>query len=288
MNKVLVTGGCGFIGKQLCPRLLEMGNHVVILDKNPCDISGVDVVEGNIQNIALVGKLLEDVTTVYHLAAVTTFHECQDKPDNAFEVNVYGTRTLLQQAVNSNVKRFVFFSAAAIYAGNRGDIKYEDVKPSPISIYGETKRSGELLCQYYHAKYGLSYVNLRLFNVYGHNGRGVINKFIEASKNHKPIIIYGDGTQVRDFIYVNDVVRFAIEMGDNILTGEYNVGTGIGYNILQVKTLVEKASGMLLEVIYEPRNNWDIQIAIANMDRAGYLMPDKISLEQGVNMTINS
>lgn len=286
-DKVLVTGGCGFVGKHLCRRLSDAGRQVTALDVKPQEIEGVEVVKGDICDAALVGKLLQDTRAVYHLAAVTTFEECRDNPSRAMHVNVYGTQLLLKAASNAQVKRFIFFSAAGVYGETKEAIKHEKMTLSPPSVYGSSKLTGELLCRAYNAQSGPLCVCLRLFNVYGPSGRGVINRFLKAAASHKKVIIYGDGDQVRDYIHVDDVVRATIALGSRRLTGAYNIGTGKGHSVNYVKSVIEKAAGVTLVADFLPRNAWDLRAAIAATGKAAKLMGQTITLEEGIKRTLD-
>ena len=284
-NRVLITGGCGFIGKHLCRRLVETGKDVTVLDiAAPQDgnINGCEVVRGDIGDRALVGKLMRSIDTVYHLAAVTTFHECQEDPRATFRVNVRGTAILLRETLSHNVGNFVFFSSTSVYSGNSEPVKHEEMKLEPQSTYGLTKMQGEELCSC-AGKFGLPCASLRLFNVYGEGGRGVINKFVEAARGDRRIIIYGDGSQVRDYVYIDDVVRAAIAAGEGRLSGVYNVGTGKGSSVLQLKRMIERAEGITFEVEKRPRNEWDVQETLADIKKmARDLQVTPTTLEVGL------
>lgn len=284
-DKVLITGGCGFIGKHLCRRLVETGKDVTVLDiAAPQDgnINGCEVVRGDIGDRVLVGKLMWGVDTVYHLAAVTTFHECQEDPRAAFHVNVRNTALLLRETLSHNVSNFVFFSSTSVYSGNREPVKHEEMKLEPQSTYGLTKMQGEELCLCAR-KFGLPCASLRLFNVYGEGGRGVINKFISAARGDRRITVYGDGSQVRDYVYVDDVVRATIAAGEGRLSGVYNVGTGRGSSVLRLKRMIEQAEGITFEAEERPRNEWDVQETVADVGKmARDLLATPTTLEAGL------
>jgi len=284
-GKVLVTGGCGFIGKHLCKRLVEMGKDVTVLDISiPRELhtNGYKVVEGDIRDSGLVRVLTKGVDTVYHLGAVTTFEECRDDPNKALSVNVHGTAAVLQEAVQHGAGDFVFFSSASVYSGNKKPVKCEGMKLRPKSIYGITKLIGEKLCEDAAAKYGLSCTILRPFNVYGENGRGVINRFADAVRRDKHITIYGDGNQTRDYIHVDDIVKAATVTGERRLSGVYNVGTGGKCNLLELKAIVERISGATLVVEWRPREPWDLQELIADTEKFKRILPAAISLVDGI------
>jgi len=284
-GKVLITGGYGFIGKHLRKRLVEMGKDVTVLDISvPWELhtNGYKVVEGDIRDSSLMGVLMKEVDTVYHLGAVTTFEECRDNPEKALDVNAYGTMAVLEEAVKHDVGNLVFFSSASVYSGNKEPVKHERMKLAPKSIYGITKLMGERLCEDAVAKYGLSCTILRPFNVYGESGRGVINKFADAVREDKHITIYGDGNQTRDYIHVDDIVKAAIAVGERRLPGAYNAGTGGRCNLLELKEIMEKVSGTAFTVEWQPREPWDLQELIADTERFKEILPAATSLVDGI------
>lgn len=284
-DKVLITGGCGFIGTHLCKRLVETGKDVTVLDISvPRELraNGYKVAEGDIRDNSLVGTLMKEVDTVYHLGAVTTFEECRDNPNEALSVNAHGTATVLQEAIRHGVSSFVFFSSASVYSGNKKPVKCEWMKLRPKSIYGITKLMGEKLCEEASVKHGLSCTILRPFNVYGENGRGVINRFADSVRRDKHITIYGDGNQTRDYIHVDDIVKAATVTRERRLSGVYNVGTGGKCNLLELKAIVEQISGATLAVEWQPREPWDLQELIADTDKIREILPAAIPLVDGI------
>jgi len=290
-GKVLVTGGCGFIGRHLCKKLVEMGKDVVVLDisvPRANNANGCRMIEGDIRDGALVGKLMEGVGTVYHLAAVTTFDECRNDPMKALNVNAHGTTAVLQEAIRCGVSSFVFFSSASVYSGNKEPVKHEKMMLKPQSIYGITKLMGERLCEDIGMGHGLSCTILRPFNVYGERGRGVINKFVDAVRKDQHIVIRGDGSQTRDYIHVDDIVKVAIAAGERRLSGVYNAGTGGRYDLLELKAIVEKISGTTLMVKWQPREAWDLQELIANTEMVSEILLKTIPLEEGLTTLLET
>lgn len=288
-EKVLITGGCGFIGRHLCRKLVEIGKDVTALDisaprelREELRTNGYRVVEGDIRDSILVGALMKRVDTTYHLAGVTEFADCRDDPDKALSVNAYGTKTVLEEAVKHGVGSLISFSSASVYSGNKEPVKHERMKLKPNSVYAITKLMGEKLCEEASIKHGLSCTILRPFNVYGERGRGVINVFTRAVGKDRSIIIHGDGSQVRDYIHVDDVVRAAVAIGERRLSGAYNVGTGGRCSLLELKETMERISGTAFTVEWQPREPWDLQELIANTDKIREILPTTIPLEVGL------
>jgi len=284
-EKVLITGGCGFIGGHLCKKLVEMGKDVTVLDIIAPRNIGTNAhmtVKGSICNANLVGKLLENVDTVYHLAGVTEFADCRDDPNKALDVNAYGTKTVLEEAVKHGVGSLISFSSASVYSGNKESVKHERMRLKPNSVYAITKLMGEKLCEEASTKHGLSCTVLRPFNVYGERGRGVINVFTRAIGKDRNIIIHGDGSQVRDYIHVDDIVKTAVAIGEGRLSGVYNVGTGGRCSLLELKEMMERISGVAFTVEWRPREPWDLQELIADTDKIREILPTTIPLEDGL------
>jgi UDP-glucose 4-epimerase len=262
-----------------------MGKAVTVLDivaPQNGNIDGCRVVKGDIRDADLVRRLIQGIDAVYHLAAVTTFHECRDYPNKALHANAYGASTVIQEAAKCDVSSFVLFSSASVYSGSKKPVKCEGMPLAPKSIYGITKLMGEILCSDIGTKNGLPCTILRPFNVYGERGRGVINKFADATKGDKRITIYGDGSQVRDYIHVDDVVRMAVAAGEGRMSGVYNVGTGGRCSLLTLKETVESVSGVTLTVERQPREPWDMQELVADTKKAKEILPTTIPLVEGI------
>lgn len=224
--RILVTGGCGFIGANLCHRLLASPNMTVrVLDNLSTgrqsyvdDVQrkagrGIELLEGDIRDSAAVRTAVQGVTAVVHLAAKTSVVDSVESPQETFDVNVVGTQTLLEACRMQGVRRFVLASSSAVL-GEQALPAHEQMAPKPISPYGAAKLGGEALCWAYCHSYGIRAIALRFSNAYGPysaHKTSVIAKFINRARDGQPIIIYGDGSQTRDFIHVGDISR-AIEL----------------------------------------------------------------------------
>lgn len=249
MGYFLVTGGCGFIGSNLVKSLLADGHSVRILD----DLSTgsmfslpkkVDLIVGSVTDIATVADAIQGVDGCYHLAAISSIERSTLDRIGTHTVNLTGTVNILQQAhlAANNPIPVVYASSAAVY-GNEGRIPgSEDVSPTPISAYGADKLGCELHARVASKLHNVPTFGLRLFNVYGPNqnstfsSSGVISIFLRNMLHGNPITIYGDGNQIRDFIYVDDAIKFlrrAMEYADTraIVT---NACTGYGRTIREL------------------------------------------------------
>lgn len=280
---VIITGGAGFIGSWTCEFLVGSGYNVVIVD---------DFSSGSIENIQSLldyvkieradisdyEKITEIIRThkpeaVIHLAARVSVEEVGNDPRAGYNVNVTGTLNLLEAARRFDVERFVYASSAAVY-GEPVDLPIKETHPlQPINVYGATKLAGEALVHAYRGNYGLSTIALRYFNVYGPKMRpgpyaGVIYKFLEAALLGKPIEIYGDGTQTRDFVFVADVARANVQALETRATGAYNVGTGTAISIGELAKMILSITGRQdIPIIYKPPRKGDIKHSYADISR---------------------
>ena len=297
--RVLVTGGAGFIGSRLVARLAQEGDEVVVLDdfsrgseSNLRGLKGkVQVIRGDVRDPRAVERAARDVEGVVHLAALIDVAESVRKPDLYFDVNVRGTLNVLEAA--KNVEAFVFASSAAVY-GNPVKLPIAEDHPlRPLSPYGATKVAGEALVHIYAVARGFRPVILRLFNVYGPKQSkayaGVVVEFLRRALRGEPPLIYGDGAQSRDFVFVDDVVEYfvrALRMGS--VRGVYNVGSGRAVSILELAELVARIlKKPELKPAYAPPRAEDIRCSVADISRTvrdfGYR--PKVALEEGLRIT---
>ena len=301
-NRVLVTGGAGFIGSHLMTRLLKEGFEVVVLDNlSTGGLENLELclenenfrfVKGSIIDEQMVRDALKDVEAVFHLAAITSVPYSVEYPDVTREVNVDGTRKLLEECLSAGVERFIYVSSCAVY-GEPEYLPIDEEHPArPVSPYAESKLEAERLCREFQKAYGLKTTIVRPFNVYGprmKGGRygGVIARFIERLRLNKPPIIYGDGTQTRDFVHVWDIINaLMLTLNNQKAIGEiFNVASGVATSIGQLAKLVMELSGVDgLKPLYRPARNGDIKHSYADISKAkarlGY--EPKISLKEGV------
>ena len=300
-ERVLVTGGAGFIGSHLVDRLLKEDFDVVVLDnlssghirniKHHIGKRGFQFIKGDVRNRELVNKLVKEIDVIFHLAAIVSVPQSVRNPILVNEVNVSGTLNLLEAARKSKVKRFIFASSCAVY-GDPQSLPIKEESPlRPISPYGSSKLAAETYVQVFHKVYGLKTVCLRYFNVYGprqSEGRysGVISHFLRALRENKPLKIYGDGRQTRDFVHVYDVVEANIlALKERKAVGEcFNIATG---NPVTIEDLAKKFMaifGKKTKIVYLKPRKGDIRHSYADISKAveklGY--KPKISLENGL------
>jgi UDP-glucose 4-epimerase len=290
--KILVTGGAGFIGSNLVDKLIDEGYKVFIIDnlssgkKENINKKAV-FYKADICHLDKILPLFKEIDYVFHLAANPRVIFSVENPIESHKVNVDGTLNVLYASYKNRVKRLIFASSSAVY----GDIKKlplkENITPNPISPYGLHKLIGEYYCKLFSNIYNLETVCLRYFNVYGPrmDTSGpyalVIGKFLKLRKENKPLTIYGDGKQTRDFIYVDDVVKANIlaMKSKKVGRGEIiNICSGKNYSINYIAKLIGGKK------IYFSARKGEIKHALGDNSLAKKLLGWKpeISLEEGI------
>jgi UDP-glucose 4-epimerase len=284
--KVLVTGGCGFIGTALVKKLISLGHYVQVIDiKRECPIQEAVFFHGSICDYPTLYGAMKGVDVVFHLAAIASVQASIDDPKQTFKTNVEGTISVLETARETKVKKVMIASSAAVYNGDFG-VKYESDPPSPLSPYALSKLVDEQYCTVYSELYSLPTVCLRFFNVYG-NGMNpnaqyalAVAAFMKRMQNGQPLTVYGDGEQTRDYVYIDDVVDASIFAIGSEMQGVYNVGTGMSTSI---NRLAELISDKKCQIIHEATRPGEARFARANIDkliRAGFT--PQWSLEAGI------
>jgi len=264
--KALVTGAAGFVGSHISDALIARGADVVGIDCftdyyareiKESNLAGLrkqpkfKFVEAALQTVALP-ELLDGVTHVFHLAAQAGVRKSWGDDFRIYTShNVDSTQRLLEAVKGLKLHRFVYASSSSVY----GDVvpipMREDAYLQPLSPYGVTKLAAEHLCNLYHANYGVPSVSLRFFTVYGPRQRPdmAFHRFIRAAYEGKPITVYGDGGQTRDFTYIADIVDANLAAGDQGRPGGvYNIGGGSRVSVLDVLELVGKVTGRSLQI----------------------------------------
>ncbi len=300
---ILVTGGAGFIGSHLVDHLVSKKHNLIVLDnlstgelsniKQHIESGRIVFIEGDIRNSRAISRATRSVDAIIHLAALISVEESKLEPILYHQVNVTGTLKLLKAAVKSKVKHFIFTSSAAVY-GNPVKLPINENHPlNPISIYGATKIAAEQYIKTYSNLHGLKTTILRIFNAYGPRQKynpyaGVITIFINNALNNKPLIIYGDGNQTRDFIYVKDVAK-AIELAIESQTqGIFNIATGKPTTINQLASTIRELVNPKIEILHDKPRPGDIYHSYADVSKAEKELgfKAKIELREGLIETI--
>lgn len=296
--RITVTGGAGFIGSHLVDRLIEDGHTVQVIDNlytgnKEFVHSKAQFVELDIRDPKLYSVLEEfRPDYIFHEAAQTEVSTSMTDPMLDCDINLMGLINLLNAAVKLDVKKFLMPSSAAVY-GNLDTLPLnEEMIGNPSSFYGLTKLTTEHYLRIYHEAFGLPYVCYRYSNVFGPrqgNGGegGVISIFAKAIVQDSPIIIYGDGKQTRDFIYVDDVVEANILGMQHQVTGIYNVSTGISSSVNLLVDEFRNISGKDIEVVYDKPRLGDIRDSVLATDKSEkeLLFTAKYNLHDGLIKT---
>lgn len=293
LKKVIVTGGAGFIGSNLTRALVEKGCEVNVIDNFVAGHFDDRVVTGavynniDIKNTALLTPIFEGADAVFHLAALPKVQDSIEHPIETFNTNVDGTLSVLEAARATNVRKLVFSSSAAVYGDQKTMPVNEDMPAHPQNPYGLHKYIGENTCVLWSELYDLPTVSLRYFNVYGPgfdpNGAyaSVVGRFIDLRQNGKPLTIVGDGTNTRDYVHVDDVVRANIMAAesDSVGKGEVvNIGSGQETTINQLADII----GGPIESI---ESRMETSRSVSDISKAKALLgwEPSVELETGVN-----
>jgi len=299
--RYLVTGGAGFLGTALSNRLARQGHEVLVLDDASAGdpdrlLPEVKFVRGDINDKMLLWTLLPGVDCVFHLAAKVSVPESQLYPRDYDTVNVGGTVTLMEAIRDTKVRRVVFASSGAIY-GEQDEIPYkETAQVHPDSVYAVSKLAAEYYIRTLAAQCGVESVCLRIFNAYGPGQRvpnahpPVIANFLKHALTNGTIVIHGDGSQTRDYVYVDDVVNALVTSATaNAVDQEIiNVGSGVETSIKELVRLIVQVTEAKPEEIYNPHKSGGISRMAADISKAyerlNYL--PLISLETGLRLTM--
>lgn len=295
MNRYLVTGGNGFIGSHLVDRLLADGNQVIVIGGKTDNLTPrVPLTIYKESILGDIGHLFEGIDVVFHLAALTRPQWSIKYPVETDKVNVNGTVKVLQHCVDNKVKRIVFASTSNLYGDQDLYPTPENVEPHPMNAYALSKWIGEQYCKLFETVYGLEWNAIRPFNAYGERMplsgyyTSAVATFIDVLKNDKPLTMFGDGEQRRDFIYVSDIVDQMILMAHSQVYGEaFNCGSGTNTSINEVLDLICKIMGKKiiptrLPAQFEPKGT------LADISKAERLLgwKPRISLKEGLERTI--
>jgi len=303
MSKILVTGGCGFIGSHLVDALLDEGHEVVIVDSLATGkleniehlLDKVDFYKEDIRNLDMLRKLIESVDYVYHEAALGSVPRSVADPLTTNDVNVTGTLNVLIAAREAGVKRVIFASSSSVYGDTPTLPKIESMRPMPMSPYAVSKLAGETYMQAFYHSYGLETVSLRYFNVFGPRQdpnsqyAAVIPLFVSALLNGDSPVIYGDGTQSRDFTYVQNVVHAnLLAMKTEETHGEaVNIACGEATTINELLSSLCKQCGEHIEAIYAESRPGDVKHSLADFTAAHELLgySPSMTFSDGIRLT---
>lgn len=307
VGRILVTGGAGFIGSHLVDALLDKGYKVRVLDNLstgkvsnlPVNNPDLQLVIGDVADSAVVEQVVRDCSAVVHLAAVASVQASVDDPVATHQVNFGGTLNVCQSMLKAGVARVVFASSAAIYGNNgEGTAITEDTPKSPLTPYASDKLASEYYLDFYRRDQGLEPVIFRFFNIFGPRQdpsspySGVISIFTERALARRPITVFGDGEQTRDFVYVLDLVNIlvqAIEAGE-AASQAINVGLSHSTSLNDLITELGGVTGTALMVTHQAQRQGDIRHSRADNTRLlqRYVLPEPTSVGQGLAHLLRS
>jgi nucleoside-diphosphate-sugar epimerase len=307
--KTLITGGAGFIGSHITEALCRKGASVLVLDnlssgslenlawkKNG---DNLEFIEGDIGDKLLVAKLLPGCDSVCHHAALASVPYSVDQPEETNRVNLDATLNLLVASRQAKVKRFVFASSSAVYGNSDAPFKKESDLPRPLSPYALQKYSGEQYARMFYSLYGLETVSFRYFNVFGPRQSfdspysGVIAKFCTQLLAGKTVTLFGDGSQSRDFVAVQNVVNanlLALERPASEVAGQvFNIGTGQSITLLELLNEINRQTGFAIKPEFAPARAGDVKSSQADIslakEKLGFDV--SVSFSEGLRRTLD-
>ena len=281
-QKAAVTGGAGFIGSHLAEALAAQNFHVTIID----DLSSgklenikpladkVQFVKGTVTDLPALRKLFRGVDYVFHMAAIASVPKSIKDPLTSHEVDVTGTMNVLLAAAENKAKKVILASSAAVYGDSPVSPKQEDMLPCPLSPYAVDKLAAENYCRVLGQLHDMPTVCLRYFNVYGPRQdpnsqyAAVIPKFITSVLAGQPPVIFGDGEQTRDFVYIKDVLNANILAARSNACGVFNISGGKSITLNELADLIIKLAGNRLKPIYQGARQGDIRHSLADISKA--------------------
>ena len=307
-KSILITGGCGFIGINLVKYLTDRGYQLRILDnlsvgreENLRKLQGQDsrllstgLIKGDIRDPDIVSQAVKGMEAVVHLAAHTGVVESLKNPREQWDINVNGTHNLLEACRQNGVAKFIFASSNAV-VGEQSPPIDESKIPHPLSPYGASKLAGEALCSAYNHSFGLKTIPLRFANCYGpysDHKTSVIANFMKWAREQKPLIIYGDGNQTRDFIHVGDIccaIHLSLAASDSLFQTQhprlFQIGSGSETSINGLVQMLNEVTGRNLQTIYKPERRGEIRRIYLDITKAKTTLGFKpeIELRAGLN-----
>lgn len=278
--RVLITGGAGFIGSHLVDALLDQQCEVTVLDnfstgkkKYLKPQANLHIIEGDVCDAALVSQVAMGKDVIVHLAAISSVQKSIESPQMTHEVNVGGTLNVLEAARLQKVKRVLFTSSAAVYGDTPTLPANENTTLHPLTPYAIDKLSSESYLDFYHRQYGIETASFRLFNIFGERQdptspySGVISIFTNRILEDKPLVIYGDGKQTRDFIYVKDAVSVLVQavVKKNICTDIINVANGNSISLNELIDIMRVIFKKEIKIMRECSRLGDIRHSLADI-----------------------
>jgi nucleoside-diphosphate-sugar epimerase len=306
--RFLVTGGAGFIGSHLTEELLKEGHYVRVLDNfstgkwenlASCQqrFNRLEVEEADLRDLSVTQRVCQGIDGIFHLGALPSVSRSLENPRETTEINILGTINLLVSACKAGVKKVIFASSSSVYGNTPQLPKKEGIFPEPLSPYAVTKLAGEEYCKIFTSTFGLDTIILRYFNVFGPRQdpasfyAAVIPKFIRLALQGKPLPVYGNGNQSRDFSYVGNVVSANLKAWEvQDAAGQiFNIGCGERFTLNQLIKELKDALGTDLEVQYLAPRPGDVLHSYADVSKAKTILgyEPMIRFPEGLRYTIH-
>jgi UDP-N-acetylglucosamine/UDP-N-acetylgalactosamine 4-epimerase len=314
MEKILITGGAGFIGSNLCEYFLAKGNHIVCLDNfanghrhnivSFINNKNFTLIEGDIRDLEVCHKAVKGVDYVLHQAALGSVPRSIKDPIISNDVNVSGFLNMLVASRDAKVKRFIYAASSSTYGDSKDLPKVEDVIGKPLSPYAITKYVNELYADIFNKNYGLETIGLRYFNVFGRrqdpNGAyaAVIPLFVKQLMNHESPVINGDGNYSRDFTYIDNIIQInelaIFTTNPDAINTVYNAAVGERTNLNMLVEYLKEELGVFdpeilnIKAIHGPNRNGDIPHSLASIEKAKKLLDynPKFSIKEGLKESV--
>lgn len=301
--KILITGGAGFIGSNLAKRLVNDGHEVVVLDSllrgNKLDkdtFAKVTFIKGDVRDLDLMISASKNCDLIFHFAAVLGVDIVADNPVETMDVEVIGTRNMIEAANINNVKKVMYASTSGIYGHSAFEnVLTEEVLVDPRTSYAMAKRYNEIYLASHHQEKGLNVVSLRFFNVYGGNqdNRMVVPLFFEQAIANEPITVFGTGKQTRDFTYIDDTVESCVQLMDIQGCHIINIANEAEWTIAELAVKIKEITKSSSEIIYleapKKRYDYEVERRVGSSDKLMSLTNFKpqTSLQQGLELIYN-
>jgi UDP-glucose 4-epimerase len=298
--KILITGGAGFIGSNLAKRLVNDGHEVVVLDSllrgNKLEkdtFAKVNFIKGDVRDLDLMISASKNCDLIFHFAAVLGVDIVADNPVETMDVEVIGTRNMIEAANINNVKKIMYASTSGIYGHSAFEnVLTEEILVDPRTSYAMAKRYNEIYLASHHQEKGLNVVSLRFFNVYGGNqdNRMVVPLFFEQAIANEPITVFGTGKQTRDFTYIDDTVESCIKLMDIQGCHIVNIANEAEWTIAELAVKIKEVTKSNSEIIYleapKKRYDYEVERRVGSSDKLMSLTNFKpqTSLQEGVNL----
>jgi UDP-N-acetylglucosamine 4-epimerase len=314
-TKILITGAAGFIGSNLLEFFLSKGLYVRGLDNFATGFKEniedavlaaskinkkkkFDFIEGDIRNYSDCLKSTKNIDVVFHEAALGSVQKSIDKPLDSNSANIDGTINLLKSSLDNKVKIFIYASSSSVYGDSKVLPKSEEMPPDPKSIYAVTKLTAEYYCNLFYKLYSLGTICLRYFNIFGKRQNpdsiysAVIPRFIKNSLKGKPVEIYGDGRQTRDFTYIDNVIEAntkAVLSGKKAFGQSFNIACGDRTSINSLYEKISEYTGGKKNPIYKQERKGDVKHSEADIAKAGKILDYNVacSIDKGLELTVS-